>query len=198
MNENKWNAKDVITTILLTIVLVVIQLAINMVCMVSYFASMVLSVGITMLLCAPVYFLMISRIRKRYVTLLYMTIVGSIYLMMGNWYLLPYFICIGVICEIILWNSGWESKKKMTISWTIASLLYNGLNILPLYFFWDTFEAFALQSGMEQAYIDSYVNYYKSIHWLVAIIVFTTVCGLIGSIIGGKLLDRHFKKAGVL
>ena len=198
MKDNKWTVKDVITAVLLTVVLVVIQLAVNMVCMASYFVSMVLSIGITMLLCAPVYFLLISRIHKRFVSLLYMTIVGAIYLMMGNWYLLPYFMLVGVICELILWNNGWESKKKMTISWTVASLLYNGLNIIPLYFFWDTFESFALQSGMDPAYIASYVSYYTSAYWLAFILVFTTVCGLIGSLIGGKLLDRHFKKAGVL
>lgn len=198
MKDNKWTVKDVITAVLLTVVLVVIQLAVNMVCMASYFVSMVLSIGFTMLLCAPVYFLLISRIHKRFVSFLYMTIVGAIYLMMGNWYLLPYFMLVGVICELILWNNGWESKKKMTISWTVASLLYNGLNIIPLYFFWDTFESFALQSGMDPAYIASYVSYYTSAYWLAFILVFTTVCGLIGSLIGGKLLDRHFKKAGVL
>ena len=66
---NKWSVKDVITTVLLSAVLIVIQLVINMVCMANDFVSMVLSVGITMFLCAPVYMLMVSRIGKRFVTL---------------------------------------------------------------------------------------------------------------------------------
>ena len=73
-NNNKWTVRDVITTVLLTVALILIQLVINMVCMVNDFASMVLSVGITMLLCAPVYFLMVSRVHKRFVSLIYMTI----------------------------------------------------------------------------------------------------------------------------
>ena len=64
-NNNKWTVRDVITTVLLTVALILIQLVINMVCMVNDFVSMVLSVGITMLLCAPVYFLMVSRVHKR-------------------------------------------------------------------------------------------------------------------------------------
>ena len=41
---------------------IVIQLVVNMVCMANDFVSMVLSVGITMFLCATVYMLMVSRI----------------------------------------------------------------------------------------------------------------------------------------
>ena len=44
-----------------------------------------------MFLCAPVYILMVSRIGKRFVTLIYMTILGVIFLLMGNWFLLPYY-----------------------------------------------------------------------------------------------------------
>ena len=62
---NKWSVRDVITTVLLSAVLIVIQLVVNMVCMANDFVSMVLSVGITMFLCAPVYMLMVSRIGKR-------------------------------------------------------------------------------------------------------------------------------------
>ena len=88
--KKKWTVKDVITTVLLSAVLIVIQFVVNMVCMANDFVSMVLSVGITMFLCAPVYMLMVSRIGKRFVTLIYMTILGVIFLLMGNWFLLPF------------------------------------------------------------------------------------------------------------
>lgn len=199
MNQTKkWTVKDVITTVLLSVLLILIQLVVNMVCMVNDFVSMVLSVGFTMLLCAPIYFLMVGRVRQRGVSFVYMTILGIVFLIMGNWYLLPYYMVIGAICEAILWKNGWKSKKKMTAAWTIASVLYNGVNLLPLWFFWDTYEKFALSSGMEQSYIDSFVRYYSSPGWLIFIILFTTICGFIGSLTGGRLMDKHFKKAGVL
>lgn len=154
--KKKWTVKDVITTVLLSAVLIVIQLVVNMVCMANDFVSMVLSVGITMFLCAPVYMLMVSRIGKRFVTLIYMTLLGVIFLLMGNWFLLPYFIVTGIICEAILWKRGaCGDPKRMTAAWTAASLLYNGVNLLPIWFFWDTYYDFALASGMEQSYIDS-------------------------------------------
>ena len=51
---------------------------------------------------------------------------------------------------------------------------------------------------MEQSYIDSFVHYYTSAGWLAVIILFTFFCGFLGSMIGGKLIQKHFKKAGVL
>ena len=57
---------------------------------------------------------------------------------------------------------------------------------------------FALSSGMEQSYIDSFVRYYTSPGWLAFIILFTVLGGFLGSLVGGKLVNKHFKKAGVL
>ena len=195
----KWSVKDVITTVLLSAVLIVIQLLVNMVCMVNDFVSMVLSVGIAAFLCAPVYMLMVSRIGKRFVTLIYMTLLGAIFFLMGNWFLLPYFIVVGFLCEAILWKQGsCDNSNRMTASWTVASFLYNGINLLPIWFFWDTYYDFAISSGMEQSYIESYVHYYTAYSWIVFILLFTTLMGFLGCMLGKRLFHRHFKKAGVL
>ena len=195
----KWSVKDVITTVLLSAVLIVIQLLMNMVCMVNDFVSMVLSVGIAAFLCAPVYMLMVSRIGKRFVTLIYMTLLGAIFFLMGNWFLLPYFIVVGFLCEAILWKQGsCDNSNRMTASWTVASFLYNGINLLPIWFFWDTYYDFAISSGMEQSYIESYVHYYTAYSWIVFILLFTTLMGFLGCMLGKRLIHRHFKKAGVL
>ena len=193
---NKWSIRDVITLVLMTTLLIVIQLAINMICMVNDFVSMVLSVGITMLLCGPVYFLMVNRIRKRFVSLVYMTLLGTVFLIMGSWFLLPWFLFVGILAELILWKG--ITPGRLTAAWTVSSLLYNGVNLLPLWFFWDTYYDFALASGMEKSYIDSYVQYYTSPGWVAVILVFTMACGFLGSLIGRRLIQKHFKKAGVL
>ncbi len=200
MNEkNKWKIKDVITAVLLSAVLIAIQFAVNMVCMANHFISMTLSIGFTMFLCAPVYCLLLYRVKKHFVTFIYMAIIGILYLMMGNWYLLPFFILLGAICEIILWKNIQDRKKNQIIaSWTTASLLYNGVNFLPIWFFWKTYYDFAVQSGMEQSYIDSYRYYFTEPKWIVFILFFTTVSGFFGSLIGIKLMNRHFKKAELL
>ena len=195
-NAKKWSVKDVITLVLMTVLLIVIQLGLNMVCMVNDFVSMVLSVGISMLVCGPVYFLMVYRNRKRFVSLVYMTLLGLVFLMMGNWFLLPWFIVVGVLAEIILWKG--ITPNRLTAAWIVSSLLYNGVNLLPVWFFWGTYYSFAIASGMEQSYIDAYVQYYTAPGWVIFILIFTVLCGFLGSLIGRKLIQKHFKKAGVL
>ena len=97
---------------------------------------------------------------------------------MGNWFLLPYYVLVGILCEAILWKEGsCQKPKRLTAAWTAASLLYNGVNLLPIWFFWDTYYDFAIASGMEQSYIDSYVRYYTSPGWLAFILLFTTLMG---------------------
>lgn len=198
-NTAKWDVKDVITTVLLSFLLIVIQLAVTMIAMVNHFVSMVLSIGITMFLCAPVYVLLMHRVRKHFVTLIYMTMVGIIYLLMGNWYLLPYFVAVGILCELILWrNTAERSGKSICLSWTLASLLYNGVNLLPIWFFWETYYAFAMSSGMERGYVDSYLGYYTSPGWIAFIVVFTTLMGFLGSLVGSRMMQKHFRKTGIL
>ena len=175
-NAKKWSVKDVITLVLMTVLLIVIQLGINMICMVNDFVSMVLSVGITMVVCGPVYFLMVNRIHKRFVSLVYMTLLGLVFLIMGNWFLLPWFIVVGILAELILWKE--ITPNRLTAAWTVSSL--------------------AVASGMEQSYIDAYVQYYTTPGWVIFILIFTMLCGFLGSLVGRKLIQKHFKKAGVL
>lgn len=79
----------------------------------------------------------------------------------------------------------------------MVSLFYNGGNLLPLLFFWDTFYAFAVASGMDQSYIDSYIQYYTS-RLADLYCIFLCYLWLLGSILGSRLIGKHFKKAGVL
>lgn len=195
---NKWSVRDVITMVLLSAVLIVIQLVVNMVCMANDFVSMVLSVGITMFLCAPVYMLMVSRIGKRFVTLIYMTILGVIFLLMGNWFLLPYYVLVGILCELILWKEGSCQKPNGAPPPGRRRACCTTGSICCPRFFWDTYYDFALASGMEQSYIDSYVRYYTSPGWLAFILLFTTLMGFLGCMVGSRLIRRHFQKAGVL
>ena len=110
-----------------------------------------------------------------------------------------YYVLAGILCEAILWKEGsCQKPKRLTAVWTAASLLYNGVNLLPIWFFWDTYYDFALASGMEQSYIDSYVRYYTSPGWLAFILLFTTLMGFLGCMVGSRLIRRHFRKAGVL
>lgn len=192
--NNKWTVKDVITTVLLTVLLIGIHFVVITVSMVNQFFNCVLSPGVSMFFSAPVYMLMVSRVNKRFVSLTYLTILGVFFCRQAT-----YFVLVGLLCEVVLWKRGsCRNAKRLTFAWAMVSLFYNGGNLLPLLFFWDTFYAFAVASGMDQSYIDSYIQYYTSPGWLIFIVSFSVICGFLGSILGSRLIGKHFKKAGVL
>ena len=82
--NNKWTVKDVITTVLLTVLLIGIHFVVITVSMVNQFFNCVLSPGVSMFFSAPVYMLMVSRVNKRFVSLTYLTILGVFFLLTGN------------------------------------------------------------------------------------------------------------------
>lgn len=199
MEDGKWTIKDVISTMLISMFMIVIHIVITLVCMPNNFVSMVLSTAFAAFFCGVVYMLLATRVGKHGCTLIYTTLLGIVYLISGNWYLTPWFIIVGLICELILIKKGsYHSNKRVIASWSVNGLLHQGTNFLPVLFFWDTYYAFAMQSGMEQSYVDSYLYYYTTPSWIVFITILTLVLAFLGALVGARLMNKHFGKAGVL
>lgn len=200
MNNNaKWGAKDVISVILFSMLLMVIQLAITTVCMVNIVVSAVFSFAFIGLICAPIYFLMVSKINKRYVTFIYCFLLGLIYFFMGHWSTIILFVFMGIVSEIILWKENSSLNfKKVSLAWVVQSVLYIGVNLMSVLFFWDDYLETAQSQGMTIEYVNNYATYYQSPLWLGLNVVVTIILAVVGCMFGKKILDKHFKKAGVL
>ena len=76
MNDGRWTIKDVISTVLISMLMIVIQIAINLVCMPNDFVSMVLSTSFSAFACGVVYVLLATRVGKHSCTLIYTAMVG--------------------------------------------------------------------------------------------------------------------------
>ena len=197
--SSRWTVRDVITTVLLSVVMIVIQAALNVIFMFNNFASMVLSTGVIVLILGPVYALLITRVAKRGASLAYLTMVGMVYLASGNWYLLPWYVLVGLICEAILWRGGsCQDPRKVIAVCTVSGFLHQGTNLLPIVLFWDTYYAFSTSAGQDPTYVNDYLLYYTNPAWLAFILAFTLVCALSGGVIGCRLIQKHFQKAVVL
>ena len=197
--SSRWTVRDVITTTLLSVVMIVIQAALNVIFMFNSFASMVLSTGVIVLILGPVYALLITRVAKRGASLAYLTMVGMVYLASGNWYLLPWYVLVGLICEAILWRGGsCQDPRKVIAACTVSGFLHQGTNLLPIVLFWDTYYAFSTSAGQDPTYVNDYLLYYTNPAWLAFILALTLVCALAGGVIGSRLIQKHFQKAGVL
>lgn len=198
-NTQKWGAKDVISVILFSMLLMVVQLAITTVCMVNIVLSAVFSFAIIGLICAPIYFLMVSKINKHYVTFIYCVLLGLIYFFMGHWSTILLFLFMGIVSEFILWKeNSCLNFKKVTLAWIVQSVLYIGVNLMSVLFFWDDYLVTAESQGMSIDYVNTYATYYTQPMWLTIDVMATIIFAVVGCLLGKKLLDKHFKKSGVL
>ncbi|GAA0741314.1 MptD family putative ECF transporter S component [Clostridium oceanicum] len=197
MNKiNKFSVRDIITMVILSVLIVVVQLAVNAVSMVNEFFSLVLSSGVVCFLSAPIYVVMIKKVKKPLVTFVYSSILALVYLMMGYWFISIYLILVGIICELFLYKN--QNNKQIIKAWTFFSMAYVGTSILPIFIMWDDYVTASLNGGMTMEYINSYKNYYTEPKWIIFIVAFAAISGLIGSYYGTKLTKKHFDKAGVL
>lgn len=193
---NKFTVREIVTVVILSVLIVLLQLVVNGVAMVNTFFSLVLSSGIICFLSAPIYVLMIKKIKKPFVTSIYTGILALVYLIMGYWFISIYLVIIGFICEVILYKK--QINKRIVMAWTFFSVSYIGTSMLPIFILWDDYVKASLQGGMSMEYINSYRNYYTDPKWIFFIVIFAMISGLIGSYYGLKLVDNHFDKAGIL
>lgn len=194
-NPNRWTIRDVITAIILSVLLIVVQVVLSLVFMLNNFTSMVLSTPLIVLVLGPIYTLLVARVAKHGASLLYFALMGLAYLASGNWYLLPWYLLVGLLCEAILWR---QNQAKIIAACTVSGFLHQGTNVLPIVFFWDTYYDFALASGQDPSYINDYLHYYSHPGWLILILLLTLLCAFIGGLAGSKLIGKHFQKAGLL
>lgn len=103
-------------------------------------------------------------------------------------------IIFGVLADLIMKSSGYNSLKKGTLGYAVFSLWMIGTYI-PMYFMAEQSKAnFASQFSKEYAEKVMSVMPMWSIFLVVASIF---VCPFIGAYIGKALLKKHFKKAGI-
>ena len=124
---------------------------------------------------APVYILMVSRVNKRFVSLASLTILGLVYLLTGNWYLLPYFALLGLLCEVVLWKRGsYRNAKRLTFTWSMVSLfLHRKQSFAALVFSGDTFlRVLPLQAAWIKAILRVTYNITPPPGWLIFIVAF--------------------------
>ncbi|MEM8861557.1 MAG: MptD family putative ECF transporter S component [Chloroflexota bacterium] len=195
--NQQWTVNNVVSAVLLSILMIVLFVVASIGGVINDFVGMVLSTAIGALLAAPVYMLMISRVKKRFTTSVFMILTGIMFTLMSNWTMILLFFVGAVICEAILWNDGWNSVRKITSAWIVASLTYAARNFVPVWFFWDTYQEFIAAAGGQEM-VDTMVRYFADPMWVVIIIILTAAGAWIGSLIGASFLSKHFTKAGVL
>lgn len=103
-------------------------------------------------------------------------------------------IIVGLIADLIYTKSGFASKKMAVLSYAVSQL-YIWANYLELYFNRDAYIAARPDFGAE---------YWETLETVMpmwscpVLLIVTFVSGIIGALIGMKLMKKHFAKAGII
>lgn len=132
---------------------------------------------------------------KKFGMITLMGIIVGIFLMitgMGIWPAIFGVVC-GFVADLIAKSGGYTSLKKSVLSYGVMCLTFFGC-FLPM--FLNIEEYFSTRQSFGQEYIDALtaiVQPWTAPLYFIACLVF----GILGGILGQKLLKKHFEKAGI-
>ena len=148
------------------------------------------------LVSGPVFMLYSTKIDKFGMVLIMGIVFGLVFSMSGHGAIvLPAIIALSLICEMILKKGGYKSIKTARLSYTVF-MIFAATNLIPIYFARDAF----VQSLIDRNYGAEYVNKLLSVMptWsFIPVVLVGMLGGYLGCTIGIKILNKHFKKAGM-
>lgn len=149
------------------------------------------------LLLAPVYLLLVVKVRKKGTLFISGIIQAGIWVLFGFVHV-PIIVLIGsIISELILSRGNYEDIKSMRLSFIVFMSAYYISSFAPVFLFSDWYMELSTGMGSSPEYIQGIIDLIQGPLGFVSIAV-SLIGIIIGSFTGTKFLDKHFKKAGLL
>ena len=184
--------KDLINICIFSAIYFVIVFIIAMLGMIPIFLPL-LSVLVPIFGGIP-FMLFLTKVKKFGMIWIMSVIMGILMLLTGmSWPPLAVSVFTGLIAELIYKSGNYQSAAKAVITNGVFSL-WVAANYLPLFFtaekYWES------RQNYGQDYIDAVTKLMPT--WMCPVtFIAAFVCGIIGGLLGRKLMKKHFEKAGI-
>ncbi len=192
--NNKLKSKDLIVAgafAALYVILLFVVVSVLGFMVVTYLAAPFV-MGIVL---GPVYMLYVTKVPKRGAIMILAVLVALVTSMGGAWMAGVWSVFLGLAAELIAGIGKYRSRKLLASSYAVFACS----NMGP---FW-------LLVFAKQAFLDACLAYYNQEYvtqidamtppgFIVVLIILAFAGGIIGGILGSKLLKKHFVKAGVV
>ena len=196
--KQKLNAKDFILTGVLTAVMWLICMIISTVMSLLGPVTNVFYPPVVAIPNGIVMMLLLAKVPKRGVLTICGVIQGVLFLVVGAFWFIPIsLVAGGVICDFLVMSRKEISMKSMMAAYAVFSGIFTFGAIGPIKFLQSAFVAATEKNGIGQEYIDGLIRM-TSVPMLAVIIAAGVICGLIGGLVGQKMLKKHFIKAGLV
>ena len=191
-NSNRLNGRDLINIGIYSAIYLVLAIALAMTGLVPIFLILLSSMyGI---ICGVPFMLFLTKVKKPGMIFIMSTIMGIVMFATGmTWMPIPFSMVTGLIAELVYKSGKYQSMKAAVITCGIFPMWACG-NYLPL--FLQREQYFVDRASYGQEYADAVMSMTPDWMYFV-LLVMTFVCGVVGGLIGKKLLKKHFVKAGI-
>jgi energy-coupling factor transport system substrate-specific component len=196
----KLSVKDVITIAILGVLMIAVQFVVGGILGFNMFAALIVAPMLICFINGILFMLLAARVNKRGVFFIYVIMVGLAYALMGYLFVTFYFVLIGLLAELLLMRGKGAYSKPGRVSalWTVYSGLFIGSSVIPVHFMWESYSASALSGGFDMEYLNAVQKYFSEPLWLLLIAGLAVIGGFLGSLLGRRLMKKHFEKAGVV
>lgn len=158
---------------------------------------MLASVVVSVVAAGVPFMLFLTRVRHAGMVTVFAVIVNGLMVLIGS---PPISFFVGVVAalvaEVLLWLGRYRSRQLCVLAYAVFSTWFAGL-FLPLFYARDEYLSSPYMQAMGAQYIEQ-LNALLSPAVLIAFYLSTLVFGLIGGALGLKLLEKHFRKAGLV
>ena len=197
--KKKLGARDIITTAAMLVICLVIYAITGALTLPVPFLYLYCCAGIQGFLCAPFFLVAANRIGKHGLMFFWAALMGVIQGLSGYMFLLPYFLLLGGICELVMIGRNTYRKPVRTgIGWVVYCLGMIIGNAVPLWVAWESYTQTAAMDGFSNELFEMQMALVHDPAQMLLACAITCGLAFLGILFGQRLLRRHFKKAGVV
>jgi len=193
--NNKIEAKDLITLGIFTVIYFVIGAALSILVsipiMVPFFPA------VWALVNGTVFMLYSTKVEKFGLVTLMAVLTGLLVGLTGmGFWSVPTGLVFGLLGDLIMKKGNYKSFKHNLLGYSVFSIWTSG-SLIPWYFFAQETLAKYAAGGHGTDYGTQVLSVPP--WWSLLIFVgLNFICGLLGALIGKKIMKKHFEKAGIL
>ncbi len=198
-NTGKLKVKDIVTVAIMLALFFTISALVGMGTVTMPIVYLYVSPGIEMFIGAIFFLVVANRINKHGLLFIWATIYGLITALVGYLFMLPYFIGLGIVCELAMFGrDSYRKPIRNMIGWGIYGAgMFLGIGI-PFWVAWESFKKQALESGFAESTLNMQYDLVNSPLLLLIGTSITVLSSVLGVLFAQKLLKKHFKKAGIV
>lgn len=197
--ERKWiGLKDLILVTLLSALWIAVSAVVMLPFTTNLTLAMTLGPALALIVSGTIYMLMCAK-APRHGTLLLFLVIEAIYnyITVGVILVAVLNVVTGIIMELIMLNGGYKNKIRLAVAYAVFGICWVMAPAISVLSTRAATEQALLAGGFDQAYIDSAFAMYSAGN-LILDCVIVAAAAVVGSLIGYRLLKKHFMPAGVV